>query len=155
MVQQIHMHRFDTTRIACHRLVVRKVVARAIHNMGPRRDGPFIGVNCGALPESLLESELFGHKKGSFTGATADKIGKFEAASGGTIFLDEIGTSSPAFQVKLPDLAEVAVAETWVIGSEDGQAPGETDQASLERTVTDDERGEGLGEVCIEIDPCP
>src|SRR5262245_10533926 len=77
------------------------VVARALHAMSSRRNGPFVEVNCGALPETLLESELFGHVRGAFTGATRDKPGKFEAAAGGTIFLDEIGTSTPAFQVRL------------------------------------------------------
>ena len=65
------------------------------------REGPFVEVACGALPETLLESELFGHVAGSFTGATGDKMGKFLQADGGTIFLDEIGTASPAMQVKL------------------------------------------------------
>jgi DNA-binding NtrC family response regulator len=77
------------------------LLARALHQLSDRKAGPFVEVNCGALPESLLESELFGHIKGSFTGAVRDKLGKFEAASGGTIFLDEIGTSTPAFQIKL------------------------------------------------------
>ncbi len=77
------------------------LLARAIHSASQRRDEPFIEVNCGALPESLLESELFGHAKGAFTGAVRDREGKFAAADKGTIFLDEIGTSSPGFQVKL------------------------------------------------------
>lgn len=77
------------------------LLARALHQLSDRKAGPFVEVNCGALPESLLESELFGHVKGSFTGAFRDKVGKFEAAAGGTIFLDEVGTSTPAFQVKL------------------------------------------------------
>jgi DNA-binding NtrC family response regulator len=76
-------------------------LARAIHRRSARADGPFVEVNCGALPETLLESELFGHRKGAFTGAVRDRIGKFEAAHGGTLFLDEIATASPALQVKL------------------------------------------------------
>ncbi|MCE5339620.1 MAG: sigma-54 dependent transcriptional regulator [Planctomycetaceae bacterium] len=76
------------------------MLARAIHYRSDRRDKPFVEVNCGALPETLLESELFGHVKGSFTGAISDKQGKFLAADGGTIFLDEISTASAALQVK-------------------------------------------------------
>lgn len=79
----------------------KSLIARAIHRRSSRRDKPFVEVACGALPETLLESELFGHVAGSFTGATGDKIGKFKQADGGTIFLDEIGTASPALQVKL------------------------------------------------------
>src|SRR4051812_28692585 len=79
----------------------KSLLARAIHYRSPRRDKPFIEVSCGALPETLLESELFGHIKGSFTGAIADKQGRFMAADGGTLFLDEINSASPAMQVKL------------------------------------------------------
>jgi len=76
-------------------------LARAIHRRSPRAEQPFVEVNCGALPETLLDAELFGHKKGAFTGATADRKGKFEAAHSGTLFLDEIATATPALQVKL------------------------------------------------------
>lgn len=79
----------------------KSMTARAIHQMSGRRDKPFIEVSCGALPETLLESELFGHVSGSFTGASHDKQGKFMLANGGTLFLDEIATASPALQVKL------------------------------------------------------
>ena len=77
------------------------LIARALHHRSDRSTGPFVEVSCGAIPEGLLESELFGHVKGSFTGAVANKEGKFKAAQGGTIFLDEINSASPAFQVKL------------------------------------------------------
>jgi len=79
----------------------KEAIARAIHYQSLRRDGPFIRVNCAALSETLLESELFGHEKGAFTGAQGERKGRFELASGGTLFLDEIGDISPAFQAKL------------------------------------------------------
>ena len=79
----------------------KEVVARFIHDLSNRTEGPFLSINCGALPEGLLESELFGHVKGSFTGAHRDRSGLFTAAAGGTFFLDEIGETTPATQVKL------------------------------------------------------
>lgn len=79
----------------------KELVARAIHSNSPRKDGAFIAINCGAIPENLMESELFGHEKGAFTGAVERKIGKFQAANDGTLFLDEIGELKPDMQVKL------------------------------------------------------
>jgi DNA-binding NtrC family response regulator len=79
----------------------KELVSRAIHELSPRRDNPFLAINCAAIPETLMESELFGHEKGSFTGATAREIGIFEAARSGTVFLDEIGEMSVAMQAKL------------------------------------------------------
>ncbi len=79
----------------------KEVVAKAIHYNGPLKDKPFVTINCGAIPEQLMESEMFGHKKGSFTGAVADKAGLFEVADGGTLFLDEVGELPVTIQVKL------------------------------------------------------
>lgn len=89
----------------------KELLARAIHRASVRRDGPFVAVNCGALPDNLLESELFGYKKGAFTDARADKPGRFELAHGGTLFLDEIGDTSPAMQVKLLRVLQERVYE--------------------------------------------
>jgi len=82
------------------------LVARAIHRNSKRKPQQFVAINCGAIPESLLESELFGHVRGAFTGATHNKIGKFELANGGTVFMDEIGDMSPELQVKVLKVLE-------------------------------------------------
>jgi two-component system nitrogen regulation response regulator NtrX len=79
----------------------KELIARAVHRLSPRSDGPFVEVNCAAIPSELIESELFGHMKGSFTGAVEDRAGKFELADGGTLFLDEIGDMSLAAQAKV------------------------------------------------------
>ena len=85
----------------------KELIAHAIHAQSPRKDAPFVRVNCAALPDTLLESELFGHEKGAFTGAVKRHIGRFEQANTGSIFLDEIANASPSLQVPL------AVVDTW------------------------------------------
>jgi sigma-54 specific flagellar transcriptional regulator A len=89
----------------------KEVVARAVHESSPRRRAAFVAVNCGAIPAELMESELFGHEKGAFTGAYASRRGRFEIAEGGTLFLDEIGDMSPAMQVKLLRVLQERVFE--------------------------------------------
>jgi DNA-binding NtrC family response regulator len=84
----------------------KSVLAKLIHQHSKRKDGPFIAVHCGAIPDTLLESELFGHEKGAFTGATRRRLGRFEIAQGGTIFLDEIGTITPSAQIKLLEVLQ-------------------------------------------------
>lgn len=97
----------------------KELLARRLHYTSPRREGPFVPVNCAALPGSLLESELFGHDKGAFTGATTAKEGYLQAARGGTLFLDEIGETSPHFQVRLLRVLEDRVVTP--VGSRQGQ----------------------------------
>ncbi len=89
----------------------KELVALEVHRLSDRAKGPFVSINCGAIPENLLESELFGHKKGAFTGAVTDKIGKFESANGGTLFLDEIGEMPMNLQVKLLRVLQERVIE--------------------------------------------
>jgi transcriptional regulator with GAF, ATPase, and Fis domain len=104
------------------------LVARAIHRLSARQEGPFIQVNCGALPEGLVESELFGHERGAFTGAVTRKLGRVELAEGGTLFLDEIGDLAPVAQAKLLRVLEERTfervgrtatlrADVWVIAA--------------------------------------
>ncbi len=96
----------------------KELVARALHRNSPRSMGPFVAVNCAALPDHLLESELFGYEKGAFTDAVKQRIGRFEMADGGTLFLDEIGEMKPAVQAKL-----LRVLEDWIIYRIGGNQP--------------------------------
>ncbi len=95
----------------------KELIARAIHAQSPRRDRPFVEMNCAAIPSELIESEMFGHMKGAFTGAISERKGRFEAASGGTLFLDEIGDMSPMTQTKLLRVLQEGVVSP--VGSSD------------------------------------
>ncbi|BAL26339.1 nif-specific transcriptional activator NifA [Azoarcus sp. KH32C] len=119
----------------------KEVIARSIHYLSPRRDGPFIKVNCAALSETLLESELFGHEKGAFTGAQFERKGRFELANGGTLFLDEIGEISLAFQAKL--LRVLQEREFERVG---GNRPIKVDVRLITATNRDLERAVTKGE---------
>ncbi len=110
LIRQVAVHD-STVLILGESGTGKEVVARAVHDLSPRRNRPFVAVNCGAIPAELLESELFGHEKGSFTGAIAARKGRFEIAEGGTLFLDEIGDMSPSMQVKLLRVLQERVFE--------------------------------------------
>jgi len=110
----------------------KEMVAQALHRLSPRADGPYVRVNCAALPDSLLESELFGHRRGAFTGADRDRAGRFEQADGGTLLLDEIGDTSPAFQVRL--LRALESGEIQPVGA---SAPVEVDVRVIASTHRD------------------
>jgi len=114
----------------------KEVVARYIHDLSPRATKPFLSINCGALPESLLESELFGHVKGSFTGASRDKEGLFSAAGEGTFFLDEIGETTPATQVKL--LRVLQQREVIPVGATEAKAVNARVIAATNRDLDDE-----------------
>ena len=119
----------------------KEIVAQAIHTMSERARGDFVTVNCGALPDTLLESELFGHTRGSFTGAVRDKDGLFKVASGGTLFLDEVGDMSPALQVKL--LRALQEREILPVGA---TKPLKIDVRLIAATNADLERKQKTGE---------
>jgi two-component system response regulator HydG len=124
----------------------KEVVARYIHDLSPRCEGPFLSINCGALPESLLESELFGHVKGSFTGAVKDKAGLFTAAAEGTFFLDEIGETTPAIQVKL--LRVLQSREVIPVGATEAIATDTRVIAATNRDLEDEmKRGNFRGDL--------
>jgi len=113
----------------------KELVARALHRLSARRDGPFIEVNCAAIPSELIESELFGHIKGSFTGAVADRAGKFEQADGGTLFMDEVGDMSSSAQAKV-----LRALEQGMISRVGGQGPIGVDVRVVAATNKDLER---------------
>lgn len=119
----------------------KELLARAVHGLSPRNKGPFMAVNCGALPDTLLESELFGYKAGAFTGANQDKPGRFARAQGGTLFLDEIGDISPALQVRL-----LRVLQEKQVEPLGGTAPIDVDVRVIAATHRDLEKMVEAGE---------
>jgi sigma-54 specific flagellar transcriptional regulator A len=110
LIRQVAVHE-STVLVLGESGTGKEVAARAIHDLSPRRNRPFVAVNCGAIPADLLESELFGHERGAFTGAVSSRKGRFEIAEGGTLFLDEIGDMSPTMQVKLLRVLQERVFE--------------------------------------------
>ncbi|MBN1827043.1 MAG: sigma 54-interacting transcriptional regulator [Candidatus Eisenbacteria bacterium] len=136
----------------------KELLARAIHEAGPRRDGPFVAVNCGAIPENLIESELFGHKKGAFTGAGADRAGHFRAADGGTLFLDEAGELPPPAQVKLLRVLQegeiVPVGESRPVRA-DVRIIAATNRNLLARVASGDFRSDLFYRLAVAVIPLP
>ena len=122
----------------------KEILARTIHRQSPRKDEPFVAVNCGAMAEQLLESELFGHKKGAFTGAVSDRPGLFEAADGGVLFLDEIGETSPGLQVRL--LRALQEGEIRRVGEEQDRHVDVRVIAATNRDLRDEVSGGGFRE---------
>ena len=106
--------RSDVTTLVCGETGTGKeIIAQALHRLSARSSGPWVCVNCAGIPDGLVESELFGHVKGAFTGAVQDRLGRFEQAYGGTLFLDEIGDISPAVQVRLLRAVETSASSGW------------------------------------------
>jgi two-component system NtrC family response regulator len=118
----------------------KEMVAQAIHQRSPRKEGPFIAINCGAIPETLLESELFGHEKGAFTGAHIQRKGRIELANGGTLFLDEVGELSPPLQIKLLRFLQEQYVER--VG---GRTPVRVDTRVVAATNADLNKGMAAG----------
>jgi len=125
----------------------KELIARAIHRLSPRSEGRFVAVNCAAIPETLLESELLGHERGAFTGADRRRIGRFELASGGTILLDEVGELPAAIQVKLLRLLEEKRFER--LGGEEEIIADVRLITATNRDLKEEVEAGGFGRICI------